>query len=136
MPLAVVFVFLITPMYSPVVLAARAEEAPAQLSSPKEIAAYARKVQHAYALSNDFFETLRYESRGFLNGQSTVPNKKGPDGYEDSWGVCQIHLPAHPEITKEQAMDPEWCIDWSAEEFKKGRAWQWTGWQLIQQGVI
>ena len=29
-----------------------------------------------------------------------------------SIGVAQIHLPAHPDITLEQAMDPIWSINW------------------------
>lgn len=59
-------------------------------------------------------------------GQSNHKYKSG--GREESWGLSQIHLPAHPDITKEQATDAQWALDWTAKEFSKGRASQWTCW--------
>jgi soluble lytic murein transglycosylase-like protein len=35
-----------------------------------------------------------------------------------SFGVYQIHLPAHPTVTKEQALDPHWAIEWSMPRLK------------------
>lgn len=52
-----------------------------------------------------------------------------PDAVGDhgtSFGVAQIHLPAHPEITKEEALDPFFAIDYAASEFASGHASQWT----------
>lgn len=46
--------------------------------------------------------------------------------YGTSFGVAQIHLPAHPEITKAEALDPLWSINWAAEEFAAGHAGLWT----------
>ena len=43
-----------------------------------------------------------------------------------SFGIAQIHLPAHLNITKEQALDPYWAINWSVEQFKKGNARIWS----------
>ena len=48
-----------------------------------------------------------------------------------SIGIAQIHLPAHPEITKEQALNPIFSIDFMAKEFKKGNKWKWTCWRNI-----
>ena len=48
-----------------------------------------------------------------------------------SIGIVQIHLPAHPEITKEQALNPVFSIDFMAKEFKKGNQWKWTCWRNI-----
>jgi len=45
---------------------------------------------------------------------------------EKSFGLWQIHLPSHPNITYEQAIDPEWSTDWAARQFKEGRAYWWT----------
>lgn len=101
-----------------------------ELTSTTTIAAYVRQVQAVNGLGDDFYDTLEYESAGWQNGQSTVKNPRGPNGREDSWGVCQIHLPDHPAITWEEAMDPTWCVPWSAHEFKKGRQWQWSGWYV------
>lgn len=36
-----------------------------------------------------------------------------------SFGLMQIHLPAHPEITKEEAEDPLFAIPWGAEQYAK-----------------
>ena len=41
-----------------------------------------------------------------------------------SFGLFQINLPSHPEVTKEQALDPVWAVEWSAKKFKKNpRIW-------------
>ncbi len=46
----------------------------------------------------------------------------GDDG--NSIGLWQIHLPSHPGITKEQALDPVWATHWSAIKFKENpRIW-------------
>lgn len=36
---------------------------------------------------------------------------------EESYGLAQIHLPSHPHITKEQALTPEFAIDFMVEHF-------------------
>ena len=41
------------------------------------------------------------------------PNRIGDNG--QSYGAFQIHLPSHPEVTKEQAMDFEWSAEWTAK---------------------
>lgn len=52
------------------------------------------------------------------------PLAKGDGG--KSYGIWQIFLPAHPTITKEQALDPVWSTTWAAEQFAAGRASLWT----------
>ena len=70
-----------------------------------------------------FIATLKCESN-FYSIQSRIPKKGAPNGREDSWGVAQIHLPAHPSVTREQALDPYFAINWAAEKFKKNpRIW-------------
>lgn len=75
-----------------------------------------------------FYATLNCESEGFRDVamQSRIPNASGPNGYEDSWGVAQIHLPDHPDITRAEAQDPIFAISWAAKEFAAGRATEWT----------
>lgn len=44
---------------------------------------------------------------------------------EESYGLVQINLKAHPHITKEQATDPEFAIDFMAKNLAKGREEMW-----------
>lgn len=101
-------------------------------TSTSSIAAYVRQIQHEYGLDDDFYDTLEYESAGFQNIQSEIIYK---GKREESYGIAQIHLPSH-DITKEQALDPEWAVRWAAEEFVAKRQWQWTGWRLLKAGHI
>lgn len=49
---------------------------------------------------------------------------KRPDGTrEKSYGLAQIYLVAHPEVTYEQATDAEFSIDFIARNWKKHKAW-------------
>ena len=50
---------------------------------------------------------------------------------EDSWGMWQINLYWNPTVTKEQAQDPWWSTEWSAQEWSKGNAWKWACWHLL-----
>ena len=43
-----------------------------------------------------------------------------------SFGIAQIHLSAHQDITKEQALDPLWSIDFAARQFKLGNTHIWS----------
>jgi len=45
---------------------------------------------------------------------------------ELSFGAVQIHLPAHPHITKEQALNPEFAIDFLASNLAKGKGKMWS----------
>lgn len=67
--------------------------------------------------------TIECESH-FNNIQSNVV-KNGVR--EESYGVAQIHLPSHPHITKEQALDISFAIEFMAQELKNGRDWKWYG---------
>lgn len=43
-----------------------------------------------------------------------------------SLGVAQIHLPAHPDITKEEALNPFFAIDYAAQQFAAGHQMLWS----------
>lgn len=86
-------------------------------------------IRHGISV-NEFLTTLRCESGDFQhNGQSFVKDPNGPNGRENSWGYAQIHLDSHPQITKDQAVDPRFALDWAASEFAKGNEWMWTCWR-------
>lgn len=52
------------------------------------------------------------------------PNAIGDSG--KSYGLSQIHTPSHPDITKEQALDPDFAIEYMAVQFSKGNQWMWS----------
>jgi hypothetical protein len=62
------------------------------------------------------------------SGSTTIQSyHKRPDGSrEQSYGLAQIYLPAHPTVTKEQATDPIFAIDFMAKQFSKGNQWMWS----------
>jgi len=59
--------------------------------------------------------------------QSAIVTKNG--GREDSWGIVQIHLPSHPTITKEQALDTDFALDFLASNLSQGRISMWHGYR-------
>lgn len=68
----------------------------------------------------DFAATLECES-------GLDPEAVGDHG--TSLGIAQIHLPAHPDITKEEALDPDFALDWAAKQFSLGHQTMWTCWR-------
>lgn len=79
------------------------------------------------------YQTLSRESAGFTARQSQIPNPNGPNGREDSWGCAQIWLPAHPSVTRAQALNPEFAVDFAARNFSQGRASMWTEYRKLYQ---
>lgn len=55
---------------------------------------------------------------------SMNPKAFNPRG-EYSVGLSQINLEAHPHITREQAEQPEFAVDFMAENFSKGKYNMW-----------
>ncbi len=47
------------------------------------------------------------------------------------FGIAQIHLAAHPEITKAEAFDPRWSLSWAAKQWSEGRASEWSCFRII-----
>lgn len=45
---------------------------------------------------------------------------------QTSFGIAQIHLPAHKDVTKKQALNPFFAIDWAASQFAAGNASIWS----------
>lgn len=78
-----------------------------------------------------FYATLDCESDGFrdIGIQSLIPDSNGPNGHENSWGIAQIDLDYHPDISKNEAIDPSFAIDYAAHMFANGQAEQFHCWQ-------
>lgn len=66
------------------------------------------------------------------NLQSYHPDPTGPNGREDSWGLVQIHLPSWPDITREQATDPEFAIDFLAKKLSENKGYLWTCYRTLK----
>jgi soluble lytic murein transglycosylase-like protein len=59
------------------------------------------------------------------------PNAIGDGGY--SFGLVQIHLPSwRGTITKEQALDPVFAVDFLAQKLSTGQGRLWTCYRKIQ----
>lgn len=44
---------------------------------------------------------------------------------EQSYGLAMIHLPDNLSVTKEQATDPDFALDFMAKAFSNGEYWRW-----------
>lgn len=59
------------------------------------------------------------------NSESTLdPDAEGDEGC--SFGIVQINLCAHPSIDKEDALDPEFALDYAAKSIANGTDSTWT----------
>jgi hypothetical protein len=45
---------------------------------------------------------------------------------EESYGLAQIHLPAHKNISYSQATNPDFSIEYLAKSLSEGKGSQWT----------
>jgi hypothetical protein len=78
---------------------------------------------HNWTMFEQMYHVIKCES-GFQNVQSRLHYKTG--GREKSFGIVQLHLPAHKDITKAQALDPDFALNYIVKEFKAGRQAQWS----------
>lgn len=78
-----------------------------------------------YKLSNpdDFIATAKCES-GF--------DAAAVGDHNSSFGVFQIHAPAHKELTKAQMLDPWTNIDWAARQFSFHNERIWTCYRMLK----
>jgi hypothetical protein len=58
--------------------------------------------------------------------ESNVPKGYKVGDREQSFGLVQIHLPAHPSISKEQATDPEFAAEFLVKNLSQGKGSMWT----------
>lgn len=65
----------------------------------------------------DMARTIQCESGG-------NPGAVGDQG--TSYGLAQIHLIAHADVTKGEALDPEFAVRWMARQFALGNQSIWT----------
>ena len=92
---------------------------------------YAKKYKVS---AKSMMRTLENENNTFdFDRQSGLKYKKnnrwGLSGYEQSYGIAQIHLPDHPSVTKEEAINPEFAIEFMAKNFAQGKQKMWMGYE-------
>ncbi len=51
-----------------------------------------------------------------------------------SFGIAQIHLPAHRDITREQAQDAVFATEFMAREFARSNQKIWSCYQMLYGG--
>lgn len=90
----------------------------------EEILALAKEFAKVYNVSyNNMAKIMACEAQ-FKNVQSSI-YKDGKR--EESFGVAQIHLPSHPNITKQQALDVKFSVEFIAQQLALGNGWMWYG---------
>ena len=52
---------------------------------------------------------------------------------EKSFGLAQIHLPDWPDITKEQAKDPDFALNFMAKKFSEDKEELWSCYNLLKK---
>ena len=50
---------------------------------------------------------------------------------EKSYGLTQINLPSWPDITYEQATDPQFALDFLARQLKANKGYLWSCYRMI-----
>ena len=73
-------------------------------------------------------EVMRRVIKCESTGSTTIQSyHRRPDGSrEQSFGLSQIHLPDWPDVTREEAIDPQFAITFMAERFSEGREELWS----------
>lgn len=85
---------------------------------------------------SSLLKTIKNENNTFdFDRQSDLKYKQGnkwgfPAGTrERSYGIAQIHLPDHPHISYEEAIDPKFSVEFMASNFAKGNQKWWMGYE-------
>jgi hypothetical protein len=120
--LSIIFPFPVQSTTTPLIVSKIAPEAPkiAQVdtSSPEWVKARIK----AYA---DFYD----QDYGVMDAIVKAESNYNPEAIGDSGkshGLVQIFLPAHKEVTKEQAHNIDFSLDFLAKNLKAGKCRIWT----------
>lgn len=114
---------------------------PARASAPigtlpppttQQLKDYARKEAIEAKLNPEqVIRVITCETAGTWNPEIQSGHKNVRDGGRElSFGLAQIHLPAHPDVSLEEATDPYFAIDWLIEKWKKGKQRIWSCYNL------
>jgi len=99
--------------------------------TPKRIHTEVLETAEKYHVNaRDMEDVINCESQGSTTVQSHV-YRHGKR--ENSWGLAQIFLDAHKDITKEQAINPTFAIDFMAKEFAQHHQYLWSCWGILHK---
>lgn len=80
--------------------------------------------------ADEMWNVIMCESQDNGEASTTIQSHWVKNGKrENSWGLAQIHLDSHTNVTREQAIDPLFAIDFMAKHFATGDKWMWTCWR-------
>lgn len=116
------------PNYEPTVREERLSSAYGTVYTGQQVADLVKVYAKQYGVSQDkMINTIKCESQ-YRNVQSGIYQ----NGIrEDSWGIVQIHLPSNTGITKAQALDPYFAVEFMAKSFSQGYASRWTCYRTL-----
>lgn len=102
-------------------------------------ATYLEKLVHKYAVKYNVSQQLmvdlidceniewKIDKQSTLRYSKDHPNWKVKKGDRElSYGLSMIHLPSHPKITREQAINPEFALNFMAQNLSVGNAEMWS----------
>lgn len=109
-----------------------------QLPKPTDVNGLIVYYAKQYNVSADtMIGVIKCESSFIVDVQSRATYKSGnkwgfPEGTrEKSFGLSQIHLPDHTEISYEQAIDPDFAIEFLAKQLSVGNGKMWTCYRTL-----
>lgn len=77
----------------------------------------------------DLYDTISCES----NFITDVQSRHVLNGVrEKSYGLSQINLPWNPQVTYDQAIDPEFAVEFMAYHFSIGQHSKWSCWKIVR----
>lgn len=76
------------------------------------------------------YKTIDCETAGTWNPK--IQSEYVKNGVrEDSWGLAQIYLPAWPSVSKDEATDGVFAIDFLIDKWVHGERNKWTCYRLL-----
>ena len=93
------------------------------------VAPYRDTIEGYIARYSEEYGISAHELRTTLWCESRFNTKAVGDG-GNSHGIAQIFLRYHPTVSKAEAQDPKFAIQWTAKKFSEGRAHLWTCWRI------
>lgn len=109
---------------------------PTPLPPPVTIEQIAQSAAARYGIPFDsYWATIECEDPTLdPSQQSFVPDPAGPNARENSWGLAQIDLDYHPDITRAQAEDPYFATDYMARLFSLGDQSSFHAYRIVKMG--
>lgn len=93
------------------------------------------RVQYDYARYKKIKKVIEKESEWNPSVQSYCIGLDGKR--EESYGLVQINIIANPDVTKEQALDPIFAINYIVDAEREGKLNKWSAYKSLRaKGLI